>query len=55
MSRKLNVMGHKTIAIDLAKFITTNLENYTTYEDEIKSSIELKKKALTSMQISNQP
>ena len=38
----MNVMGRKTIAINLAKFIATDLENYTSYEDEIKSSVELK-------------
>ena len=43
MSRKLNVMGRKTIAIDRAEFIATDLENYTSYEDEIKSSVKLKK------------
>ena len=39
----MNVMGRKTlIAIDQAEFIVTDLENCTSYEDEIKSSVELK-------------
>ena len=42
MSRKLNVMGCKTIAINWDEFIATDLENYTSYEDKIKSSVELK-------------
>ena len=31
-----------SIAIERAEFIATNLENYTSYEDEIKSSVKLK-------------
>ena len=41
-SRKLNIMGCKTLAIDRAEFIVTDLEKYTSYEDEINSSVELK-------------
>ena len=42
MGWKLNVTGRKTIAIDRAEFIATDLENYTIYEDEIKSCVEQK-------------
>ena len=41
MSRKLNVTGHKTLS-QLTGPSSINLENYTSYEDEIKSSVELK-------------
>ena len=41
-SRKLNVMQRKTLAIDRAEFIVTDLEKHTSYEDEIKTSVELK-------------
>ena len=37
----MNVTGRKTIAIDKPEFIGTDLENYTSYEEEMKSSVEL--------------
>ena len=39
-SRKL-YGAQDSIAIDRAEFIATNLEKYTSYEDEINSSVEL--------------
>ena len=45
-SQKFNDTRRMTIAIDKAVFIVTDLEKYTSYEDEIKSCVELKKKTL---------
>ena len=41
-SWKLNVMQRKALAIDRAEFIVTDLEKHTSYEDEIKTSVEQK-------------
>ena len=35
-------MVQDSIAINRVEFIVTDLEKYTSYEDEIKSSVELK-------------
>ena len=37
----MNVTRRKSIVIDRADFIATDLGKYTSYENEIKSSVEL--------------
>ena len=44
-SQKFNDTRRMTIAIDKAVFIVTDLKKYTSYEDEIKSCVELKKRS----------